>query len=405
MARMKITKRKMTKEEEKVAVKQPRKWLGCLHRLCTRNIENEDYESRILRWFDSHKNDTTYVKACALYNHTPLGRTGLHHILNEGYSFVSVIEIWLKYAPEAAQVKDAWGRLPLHIACSILSSLEVVMVLIEAYPKGVEEGDMNKLLPLHLSCCNGGGQLEVVKALIDAYPKGAEERDIVNHLPLHVACSYAMPPSVEVLSILLQANPKSIDGEDNLRIASFRLKSVLIRDSDEDEDPLETDEEEVPDNELISQLIHEATKGGHFLVVKLFVTAFPQSVMMQDEDGMLPLHYACSNIKYVDIGMVLLDANPESAFVTDKMGRTSLQLLMPLAKVEDKKGELLLHALAARSTILTVNFVKLLIAAYPDSLYVQGNSGMLPFQYAFMNKSLSVDVLMYFVEMNSKDLR
>ena len=186
MARMIITTRKMTEEEQKVAIKQPRKWLGCLHRLCTHNMENEDYEARILQWFDFHKNDTTYVKACALYTNIHHGRTGLHHMLDQRYVFVSVIEIWLKYAPEAAQIKDRWDRLPLHVACFHLSSpLEVVKVLIEAYPKGVEEADGNRLLPLHLACCNGRGHLEVVKALIDAYPKGVEERDIVNHLPLH----------------------------------------------------------------------------------------------------------------------------------------------------------------------------------------------------------------------------
>ena len=149
MARMKITSRKMTEELQKVAIKRSRKWLGSLNRLCIRNMKNEDYETRILHWFNVHKNDTTYVKACAIYTHTPLDRTGLHHILDQWSVFVSVIKIWLKYAPEAAQVKDAWGRLPLHVACCHISSLEVVMVLIEAYPKGVEEGDMNGLLPLH----------------------------------------------------------------------------------------------------------------------------------------------------------------------------------------------------------------------------------------------------------------
>ena len=87
------------------------------------------------------------------------------------------------------------------------------------------------------------------------------------------------------------------------------------------------------------------------------------------------------------------------------LGRTPLQLLMPLAKVKDRKGMLPLHDLAACSTILTVNFLKLLIAAYPNSLYVQDNSGMLPLQYALINKSLSVDILMYFVEMNRRELQ
>ena len=59
-----------------------------------------------------------------------------------------------------------------------------------------------------------------------------------------------------------------------------------------------------------------------------------------------------------------------------------------------------LHFQAAHSKTLTLSFLKLVIAAYPGSIHVHDGCGMLAFQYAFTSKSLSIDVLMYFVEMN-----
>ncbi len=77
---------------------------------------------------------------------------------------------------------------------------------------------------------------------------------------------------------------------------------------------------------------------------------------------------------------------------------------MPVPKRRDENLMLPLHFQAANSKFLTVSFLKFLIAAYPDSIDVRDDREMLPFQYAFLNKSLSVDVLMYFVEMNLQRL-
>ena len=73
---------------------------------------------------------------------------------------------------------------------------------------------------------------------------------------------------------------------------------------------------------------------------------------------------------------------------------------MPVAKLKDENGMLPLHLQAAHSKSLSVGFLKFFIDAYPESIETRDKCGMLPFQYAFINKSLSVDVLMFFVETN-----
>ena len=78
---------------------------------------------------------------------------------------------------------------------------------------------------------------------------------------------------------------------------------------------------------------------------------------MPNDDGMIPLHYACSSTASIDMAMVLLDAAPESATITDKWGQIPLQLLMPVAKLKNKNGMLLLHLQRAHSKHLTINFI------------------------------------------------
>ena len=59
-------------------------------------------------------------------------------------------------------------------------------------------------------------------ALVEAYPKSVEETDVNGFLPLHFACLGMFPieqifplaPWLEILHFLLKAYPKSINGRD-----------------------------------------------------------------------------------------------------------------------------------------------------------------------------------------------
>jgi len=342
-----------------------------LYDLCYRYMsdwEEENSEAmvaganRILLWLNHHKNDTAHFKAAALYADEN-GSTGLHLIVDvDGVPF-EVIDTWLKHAPETKQIRDKDGMLPLHQACVHGSSLKVVMALVEPYPKSVKETNDHGDLPFHLAC---------------------------------VSLDPAQPFFLDILSFLLRFYPESIDDEESKNRASFHLQLQLDR---------IRCHFDIEDNKVITSAMCEAVNGGHYLVVKLFVNAFPGISMMPGKDGMVPLHYACSNITSLDIAMALLDEAPESATITDKWGRTPFQLLISVAKVQDKNGMLSLHFQAAHSQSLTVSSLKFLIAAYPDSIDVRDDRGMLPFQYAFINKSLSVDVVSYFVEMSINHLQ
>mmetsp|Transcript_2140 Transcript_2140/g.3277 ORF Transcript_2140/g.3277 Transcript_2140/m.3277 type:complete len:235 (-) Transcript_2140:141-845(-) len=227
--------------------------------------------NRIIQWLNRHKNDTAHFKAAALYADEN-GSTGLHLIVDvDGVPF-EVIDTWLKHAPETKQIRDKDGMLPLHQACVHGSSLKVVMALVEAYPKSIEETDGYGFLPLHFACL---GMFPIEKI-------------------------FPLVPSLEVLHFLLKAYPESIDGEENKNKASYCLRRL----ADEEDD--------------VAGIIGEAVGDEMHLVAKLFVIAFPRYALMPDRDGMVALHHACSNIEYIDIAMVLLDAAPQSATIKDK---------------------------------------------------------------------------------------
>lgn len=322
----------------------------------------------IRQWLNHHENEAVCLNAATSYVNR-FGETGLHDIIQVPELSIEVVLTWLKLAPETARVKSDADWLPLHGAC-YEAPLNTVMALVEAYPNGLKEKTVNGELPFHC-----------------------------------VLHQRQRPLKLDVLNFLLEAYPKSIHDADNLELATYFLnrwiRSTCGYESDDD------DEEDSVDCDFynsaqkrITLLMREVVIGGMHLVAKLFVIAFKGCCSMLDEIGMAPLHYACLIIGSIDMVMVLLDAAPESAAIQDKWGRTPLQLLMPVAKLRDENGMLPLHFQAGHSKSLTVSFLKFLIAAYPMSIHVQDNQGILPVQYAFTNKSLSIEVIMYFIQIS-----
>jgi hypothetical protein len=73
--------------------------------------------------------------------------------------------------------------------------------------------------------------------------------------------------------------------------------------------------------------------------VKLVAVAFPESCMVEDENGMASLHHACANAATAysfDVAMTLLEVNPESSTIADNHGRTPAQILKQFASQRDE---------------------------------------------------------------------
>lgn len=76
------------------------------------------------------------------------GNTALHHCFANGEIILSsVLEVLGKF-PEYAQVKNQFGRIPLHYALDrLLVNTDAVKKLIQIYPEGVRERDNDNKTP------------------------------------------------------------------------------------------------------------------------------------------------------------------------------------------------------------------------------------------------------------------
>jgi hypothetical protein len=111
----------------------------------------------------------------------------------------------------------------------------------------------------------------------------------------------------------------------------------------------------------------------------------------------------------MDIISLLLEANPGSYQVKDHMGRTPSTLLSleQTTGTTTTNGMYLLHRQAANnahhSTTTTstsssnsssIHLLRFLVHTYPDSIQQPDHHGMLPFHYACLNPTVSLDSLM-----------
>jgi ankyrin repeat protein len=329
------------------------------------------------------------------------GNMPLHHAIEWQCSHSA--RLIAKHAPKAIkEPNDKHGDLPLHLACRWLPrDTTLITDLLTSAPQTLQTANDSGRLPLHYACDNGVHP-KTLKAMVIAYEEAITKFDMYGRLPIHALCDWCQTAhairDVEgdflvLLDIFLKAQPQSAYVEDRSKQSPITYLREIARSRK---------------NEDFSLMLHKASSGeffGGFSVnlVKLLLQAFPESCMIKDENGMIPLHHACSNnaAHSLDIVVALLEASPpESSTVTDKQGRTPSQILKPVASHKDERGMLLLHHLAAHSKSFCANFLNLLISAYPESIAVQDNHGMLPFHHACLNTALSLDVLMLFVKSN-----
>ncbi len=133
--------------------------------------------------------------------------------------------------------------------------------------------------------------------------------------------------------------------------------------------------------------------------MKPLLETFPESFLARDKYGMVPLHFACSknSLHSLDIVILLLHTCPESYSIAVKNGRTPSYLFQKVALQREENGMCLLHQHAANSEGLDADSFNVLFHAYPDSILLPDNHGMLPFHHACLNKASSVDTLMSFL--------
>ncbi|GMI47525.1 hypothetical protein TrCOL_g13167 [Triparma columacea] len=170
------------------------------------------------------------------------GQTLLHAAV-EKLAPVGLIESLINAYPDACSERDAYGRLPLHLAVDFERISEIVTAAtlsakaaenpINQLPKRALSLSPNRLLKetgllgpdtSHLE----RKRIEVIEVLLSAFPTAAWLADDNGRLPLHVAAWRSAPP--KVIAILLEKNPSAAmkvtrDGNLPLHLAAWKVKS------------------------------------------------------------------------------------------------------------------------------------------------------------------------------------
>jgi len=154
-------------------------------------------------------------------------------------------------------------------------------------------GDYNTT-PLHLACRNCP-PIDIVEQLLSVAPHTVRIEDSFSWLPLHYAC--ANGASYEVLQVLVDAFPES-------RTASDKRGRTPLHFA-----------------------LGNTQRPASPQVVELLVQS-GAAALCPDENGMLPLHYACAYGISKEALAVLTAASTESITATDTKGRTPLHFAM-----------------------------------------------------------------------------
>mmetsp|Transcript_25636 Transcript_25636/g.36754 ORF Transcript_25636/g.36754 Transcript_25636/m.36754 type:complete len:262 (-) Transcript_25636:226-1011(-) len=253
-----------------------------------------------------------------------LKRTPLHKLLYRSPP-QDIIQKFIKYAPQSIKMKDVFGQLPIH--SSIRASPEVVQALLNSSESAKLTDDQGRspihnaclfvLSPLHKPYWNEES-FRILNMLVEFYPKGINQND--NHgttplgllkqekyaekksdngmLPLHHVCK--SDSLLYLVHFLIKAYPAGLTVPDNDgQTPSQYLNAAASR----------------RDTRGMALLHRQAaqSKGLSVIIFHILLNAYPEAIQLTDKSGLLPLHHACLNeMSSLDVIMLFVKCYPES---------------------------------------------------------------------------------------------
>jgi len=154
----------------------------------------------------------------------------LHNAAARGFS-VNLLRLLLVAFPNCSKVQDKNGMLPLHHACGGNNANDIMSTvknLLDANPEGVRIPDnigrtpsqlleplaarrdeTGMLLLHHQAASSSGFDDDILSFLFGAYPEGIATPDKCGMLPLHHAC-LNQASSLDTLILFLKLYPESL---------------------------------------------------------------------------------------------------------------------------------------------------------------------------------------------------
>jgi len=316
-------------------------------------------------------------------------RSPLHIALRNGGITLEVVKLLLNAWPEAIYHRSINGGLPFYMLCGNADLDEKIWFdifhhLIDIDPTIVRNRLVDRELPIHYAAASLSPQQ--CKALIDRCPEPVREKlGGYNYLPIHDACATGR---IDTIEYLLRLYPESIHTRDGSGYLPLHRAARC-----EAENRVE--------------------------VIKLLLKHDPNTISKKTAGLRLPLHLACAAYYgQLDVVQILYDACPEAIWMRDtdedEQGRTPLdhargrneesddivnflqtQLvhaemgedLLALTTLDDNGWLPLHHALKGK---VPLGSIKFLVRGNPSALRVVTNIGALPIHIACQFSSAKV---------------
>lgn len=147
------------------------------------------------------------------------------HIACQHDAPVDVLKILVNAYPEGLLKKDRDGNLPLHYACSF-ESPDAARYLIDQCPESVSLRNKKNQTPLHRACSRYNVSLASIKDLIGLYADACMSRDWQGRLPIHSACMWKADSSV--IELLLKTHPEALREKDDHHLTPYAICRKVI---------------------------------------------------------------------------------------------------------------------------------------------------------------------------------
>ncbi|KAL7551089.1 hypothetical protein ACHAWF_014307 [Thalassiosira exigua] len=235
---------------------------------------------------------------------------------------IEVVKLLLDAYPDSKLTTDKRGRTPLHFALGNVENpptSELVKLLAGKTGESVKWPDENEMLPIHYACAYGAS-MDVLTELIGAWEESMQKTDAKGRTPLHFAMGNAdRENSPRVVQMLLDLSPggmDQVDAEKNLPLNLLGTKAEGVEEDDEEAqklfgqcldiylkakvsetrqrlDQLGPTSNEVGADEYASAQPHRCRQDPPRCLP--LIGACEESMQKTDAKGQTPLHFAKGN--------------------------------------------------------------------------------------------------------------
>jgi hypothetical protein len=295
----------------------------------------------------------------------------------------AVICKYVELYPQGLSVAAEGGNLPLHIILSnILSTEEMVLMIIDMYPEAIRCPDTYGSYPIHIECLNAG-RWSIISRFIELYPEAMKIPSGPQLIPLH----YLMAPHM-----LSKCNIASLTSKYPELLDIVDFCGCMI--------PTESFPE--------TAFIEEGT-------VLQLIDAYPVALQYQGCMGNLPIHIECLYEARKSVIMRCIELYPESLEIANDLNSLPLSCLLNVSQFSadiicqmidrypkslehrDNGGNLPIHIECSKGSQIQV--ISKCVEFYPEGLEkVDGMEYMLPLQCLLMSDTSSLDAALYVMD-------